>query len=70
VSEQTSILDTLTDDERQATETFVRERRMAQQRTEAGKALVDGFIADRNERAEGMANPLATSQRWHTTGSR
>jgi len=65
VSEQTSILDTLTDDERQAAETFVREQRAAQQRTQAGRALVDDFITSRNERAVSKANPLAEGQRWH-----
>jgi len=65
VSEQTSILDTLTDDERQAAEAFVREQRAAQQRTQAGRALVDDFIAGRNERADSKANPLTTGQRWH-----
>jgi len=65
VSEQTSILDTLTDDERQAAEAFVREQRAAQQRTQAGKALVDDFIAGRNERADSKTNPLTTGQRWH-----
>jgi len=65
VSEQTSILETLTDEERQAAETFVREQRAAQQRTLAGRALVDDFITSRNERAEGKPSPLTTGQRWH-----
>jgi len=65
VSEQTSILDTLTDDERQATEAFVREQRAARQRGEAGKALVDDFITSRNERGESKPSPLTTGQRWH-----
>lgn len=64
MSEQTSILDTLTDDERQAAETFVREQRAARQRSEAGKALVDTFIADRAERDAQRANPLAEARRW------
>jgi len=67
VSEQTSILDTLTDDERQATEAFVRDQRAAQERTQAGRALVDDFIASRNERADSKTTPLATDQRWHTS---
>jgi len=67
VSEQTSILDTLTDDERQAAEAFVREQRAAQQRTQAGRALVDDFITGRNERAAGKANPLAEEPRWHNS---
>ena len=67
MSEQTSILDTLTDDERQAAEAFVREQRAAQQRTQAGRALVDDFITSRNERAESKTNPLTTGQRWHTS---
>lgn len=65
MSEQTSILETLTADERQAAEAFVREQRAAQQRTQAGRALVDDFIAGRNERGESKANPLTTGQRWH-----
>jgi len=65
VSEQTSILDTLTDEERQAAEAFVREQRATRQRSEAGKALVDDFIAGRNERAASKANPLTATPRWH-----
>jgi len=65
VSEQTSILDTLTDEERQAADAFVREQRAAQQRTLAGRALVDDFIASRNERAEGKPSPLTDTPRWH-----
>jgi len=65
VSAQTSILDTLTDEERQAAEAFVREQRATRQRSEAGRALVDDFIAGRNERGASKANPLASGQRWH-----
>lgn len=65
MSEQTSILDTLTDEERQAAEAFVREQRATQDRAKVGKALVDDFITGRNERAVSKANPLAEGQRWH-----
>ncbi len=65
MSAQTSILETLTADERQAAEAFVREQRAAQQEATKGKALVDDFIAARNERAVSKANPLAEGQRWH-----
>ena len=41
------------------------DRITAQQRTQAGKALVDDFIAGRNERADSKTNPLTTGQRWH-----
>lgn len=68
MSEQTSILDTLTDDERQAAEAFVRDQRAAQQRTKAGKALVDDFIAGRNERETNKANALANGTRWYSGG--
>ena len=63
MSEQTSILDTLTDDERQATEAFVREQRAAQQQAAKGRTLVDDFISSRNERAESKPSPLTTGQR-------
>ena len=65
MSEQTSILDTLTDDERQAAEAFVRDQRTAQQQAAKGRALVDDFITSRNERAASKANPLTDTPRWH-----
>ena len=58
MSEQTTILDTLTDDERREAETFIRDQRAAQARERTGKALVGDHIARGNERADSKANPL------------
>ncbi len=66
MSEQASILDTLTDEERQRAEAFVREDRAAQARERTGKALVGDYIAQRNERAASKANPLDGQRHYPT----
>lgn len=56
--QRASIFDTLTDDERARAEAFVREDRAAQARGQASKALVDECITSRNEHAARQPQPL------------
>jgi hypothetical protein len=61
-----SILDTLTDDERRAAETFIRDQRAARSCAAQGRKLADEYIARANERAASKTNPL-DGQRHHFT---
>ena len=65
-NEQTSILESLTDEERQRAEAFVREDRAAQARERTGKALVGDHIARGNERAASKENPLDGPRHYPT----
>ena len=61
-----SILDTLTDEERQRAEAFVRDQRTAQDRAARARQLTDEHIARANERAAEQPNPLDEARpRWH-----
>ena len=60
-----TILDTLTDDERRAVETFIRDQRAAQGRAAQGRKLADDYIGRANERAAERPSPLTEPRpRW------
>jgi len=60
-----SILDTLTDDERRAAETFIRAQRAAQGRAARARQLTEDFIARGNQCAAERPTPLDEARpRW------
>jgi len=65
-NEPTSILTSLTDQERAKAEAFVREDRAAHERERRGKALVGDHIARGNERAASRENPLDGPRHYPT----